>query len=166
LLPCLPRTATRLVNGRTRSRRYGWKSRRKARRGLRPSRRNDATNQTDPASRARIPGRPCLSQRPGRRRNPEGQFTRLLAGGLVQRQVLKRDKLVAFAALDHQGGATIAAGEVERTAFLAVEPRGFSWIENEADPRRRAPGRRIRIRLLIDHQIDDAARRLLHEIAA
>ena len=93
-------------------------------------------------------------------------FAELFAGGLAQRQFLKLDKLLSFAAVDDQRGRSLTAGEVERTAFFAVEASGFSGIKNEANARRRARRSRFRIGLFVDHQHDDAFLGLFHEVAA
>ena len=65
------------------------------------------------------------------------QFLGLFAA-VLRRFNLKLEQLRPFAAIDDQRRRSIAAGEVERTAFLAVEARRLPGIEHEANARRRA----------------------------
>jgi hypothetical protein len=60
----------------------------------------------------------------------------LVASGLAQWQFLKLNQLLSFATIDDQRRGSFAAGEVKRTAFLAVEPSRLSRMENEANARR------------------------------
>ena len=62
--------------------------------------------------------------------------------GLSQVQSLKLEELLSLACVDEQRCRSLAAGEVERTALLAVEPRHFPGVEHQAKARRRGRGGR------------------------
>jgi hypothetical protein len=96
------------------------------------SRRGDLTNLPRVLSHASPLEAVALAKTAGR------QFPGLLAGGLAQGQGLKVDKLLPIAAVDEQRRRLLAAGEVERAALVAVETRGLSRVEHEANACRRA----------------------------
>src|SRR6516165_8319683 len=66
----------------------------------------------------------------------------LLSGGLARRQRLEFHEPVPLADVDEQRCGVLAAGEVQRAAFLAVEACDLPRVQDQADPRggeRQAP---------------------------
>src|SRR5262245_24482328 len=64
---------------------------------------------------------------------------------LHQGKSLKLDKLLSLADVDQERRRSLAAGEVERPALLAVEAHSLPRIERQANAGRRGRGGGVRI---------------------
>src|SRR5262245_11651177 len=79
---------------------------------------------------------------------------------------LQRDELFAVTLLDEQRRRILAAGDIERLAFFAIEAGDLSRRQHEADARRRRRQILLRVAFLAHHEHDEASGVLLHKIAA